>query len=159
MGLDITVYMNIRNERACTEDDDNNGVPDNMTTFYIEPHFPLAAPDIPKNRVWSYSDSWAFRAGSYSGYNEWRDRLTTLAGFPKDWNERKNCTDLPFYELVWFSDCEGVIGPATCAKLAKDFEQWSSWAHGSGDDWFIRLYDEFKQAFKDAANNGAVEFH
>lgn len=68
-------------------------------------------------------------------------------------------TDLPFYELVVFADNEGTIGPATCAKLAKDFEQWSSWAHGSGDDWFIRLYDEFKQAFKDAANNGAVEFH
>lgn len=156
MGLDITVYMNIHNER---EDDDDGSIADNIITFCINPRFPLAAPDIPENCVWSYSDSWAFCAGSYPGYNEWRDRLATLAGFPKDWTERKNSTNLPFYELVWFSDCDGVIGPATCAKLAKDFEEWSDRAHGIGPDWFIRLYDDFKQAFKDAANNGAVEFH
>lgn len=159
MGLDITVYMNIRNERACTEDDDNNGVPDNMTTFYVEPHFPLAAPDIPKNRVWSYSDSWSFRAGSYGGYGAWRKQLAALVGFPEAWEERWKRTDLPFYELVVFADNEGTIGPATCAKLAKDFEEWSDRAHRIGPDSFVRLYDEFKQAFKDAANNGAVEFH
>ncbi len=65
----------------------------------------------------------------------------------------------PFVELVCFSDCEGVIGSAVSSKLAKDFADHHDKFTTTEDDWFMKRYREWTQAFAMAANDGAVDFH
>ena len=65
------------------------------------------------------------------------NELATLAGYAgaDDAWER---TDGPFWELINFSDCEGVIGPKTSAKLAGDFAAFQEKADAHHGQWFGR---------------------
>jgi hypothetical protein len=111
------------------------------------------------------SEEHAFRAGSYSGYNEWR---ATLCRFVHEvspervWEDYETYKGKPFIELIHFSDCEGAIGPVTSAKLAKDFAEWEERlkkkAHRD-DAWWFERYGNWKKAFELAADGGFVTFH
>jgi len=112
-----------------------------------------------------------FRAGSYSGYNAWREQLAELAGYPKRMHFSGHkppealhaagaweTTSGPFWELINFSDCEGVIGPKTSVKLAKDFADHQAKADAHPDEWFRDLYAMWRRAFELASDAGAVDF-
>lgn len=116
--------------------------------------------------------SFDFRAGSYGGYNAWREQLAKLAGYPP--TERRgydgkiemrcaaacwNGATGPFSELINFADNEGTIGPAVARKLAADFAQFEKQAKAAHDGWFSDRYRDWKRAFEMAADGGAVEFH
>jgi hypothetical protein len=120
-----------------------------------------------------------FRAGSYSGYGNWRRHLCRMAlgEEPEEvWATPEVFAGRPFVELINFSDCEGVIGPKTSAKLARDFADFAEQAeqyveqNGRGDktgkvgpeqgiDWFLESYREWREAFDLAADDGFVTFH
>ena len=114
-----------------------------------------------------------FRAGSYSGYNHWREKLAEIAGYPSIETDRfgsglkemrhdagaREAGSGPFYELIWFSDCEGIIGPITSAKLARDFADFQAKADAVEDDYWREKYGKWRQAFEMAAEEGAVDFH
>lgn len=111
-----------------------------------------------------------FRAGSYGGYNQWRDWLAQFASYESAKAVfRGDVTAGPFYELICFADNEGVIGPLVSAKLAKDFRNLLApvWREardrlGEGSDnyrYFIEKYRLWSTAFHAAAQGGAVEFH
>lgn len=61
----------------------------------------------------------------------------------------------PFWELIHFADNEGTIGPATAAKLAKDFAEFQAEADKLEDDvearWFREKYADWRKAFEVAA--------
>lgn len=87
---------------------------------------------------------------SYSGYGRWREELARFAHPDLDISEYLasdgndydngyakthpystaiwNCklTTGAFVELINFSDCEGFLGPQTCAKLYNDFKTYES---------------------------------
>lgn len=106
-----------------------------------------------------------FRAGSYSGYNRWREWLAQRVHgvMPsRIWDHPKTYEGKPFFELIHFSDCEGAIGPKTSAKLAKDFEEHRIEVCGNttAGDGYVELYEDFAKAFKRAAEtDGFVIFH
>lgn len=105
-----------------------------------------------------------FRAGSYSGYGEWRNALSEVAvGVPADrvWNQKDKYSLFPFYELIDFSDCEGVIGPEVAHKLAKDFRIQRETVRPrlvEKGDGYGELYDLWQAAFELAAGEGMVMF-
>jgi hypothetical protein len=71
-------------------------------------------------------DAMHFRAGSYSGYNHWREQLcaAALGVHPKEvWEDPASFDGRPFVELINFADNEGAIGPKTSAKLLADFQR------------------------------------
>jgi hypothetical protein len=113
--------------------------------------------------VYEYDFCGSFRVGSYSGYNHWREELAKGGGYPKyadsyaegAWNHYDNG---PFWELINFSDCEGFIGPKTSLKLFKDFEKYEK-EFEPHNEYFKKIYDNFKEAFKVASENGVVDFH
>lgn len=121
--------------------------------------------------VYSYDNYYGFCAGSYGGYNGWRESLAKMAGYPsgkyeqygKDWDS--HCVACwegqlgPFSELINFSDCEGAIGAKVAAKLAQDFAEHQQKVDAHPDDRFRRLYGEWRKAFEMAKDNGAVHFH
>lgn len=113
----------------------------------------------------------SFRAGSYSGYNWWREHLCkfALGCEPGElWEDPEDFEGKPFVELINFSDCEGAIGPRTSAKLAADFASHeprvASWAEAHIEEpdnrgYFIELFGEWKRGFELAAQNGFLIFH
>lgn len=105
-----------------------------------------------------------FRAGSYSTYNWWRELLCTVAlgKEPKEiWENPEKWKDQPFFQLINFSDCEGVIGPITAEKLARDFQENRNRfiAHPLVRQPDSELYDAFQTAFAVASGGGCVVFH
>ena len=68
--------------------------------------------------------------------------------------------DIPFVELLNFSDCEGFIGPKTSAKLHADFLEWDKKAKNfdSQNSYFYETYKEWTEAFKVASDGGCVIF-
>ena len=172
MGLDITAYSRMTKVEV---ELDEEGDPVNQDIYYTHARVYAAGfrgqhDDLEDGAFYAYEDEFGFRAGSYSGYSAWRGQLAKFAGYPKlratdghtaaCWEGAEG----PFAELIDFSDCEGSIGPATSAKLARDFAEHEERARtfdaGPDDEgWFFRKYQEWKQAFEFAADGGMVAFH
>lgn len=171
MGLDITAYRKL--EAALAQGFDADGEPLQMgaVRFYRNGDFPGRADDIDESVIYVPSESFEFHAGSYGGYNQWREQLAELAGYPLGeyvqwgvaaesrcvacWSGAKG----PFSELINFADNEGVIGASVSAKLAKDFAEHQAKADAHPDERFRDRYADWRLAFEMAANSGAVSFH
>lgn len=182
MGLDITAHSKIT-KLNCVYDADGEPIDpvtreyiDHAFTAYINSDFSGRADDVEHKAAYDSEESFGFRAGSYSGYNVWRNQLAKLAGYPAVDVDRYgtgnieqrndysafNAESGPFWELICFSDCEGVIGSSVSAKLAKDFAEFDekAKAHEPGmDGWFYQKYQEWRKAFELAADAGCVQFH
>lgn len=157
MGLDITAYRKLAATRAPLDHDKNIVLSDCM-----EKHFPGRMVGVSAG-IYSFAERMEFRAGSYRGYNEWRDELAALAGFTSArhlWSlmEVNPALKGPFVELINFADNEGVIGPVVAEKLRQDFERFIGEAEARGG-WFLECYRRWQRAFEVASDHGAVEFH
>jgi hypothetical protein len=157
MGLDITAYRGISPISPPAQEGD--------LYFYVNTDFKDQADEIKPGHYSARGPEYRFRAGSYSGYNQWREFLASLVG-TSDVNIWMNPAPGPFVELIAFSDCEGLIGPITSAKLAKDFRlhlqdaiNRSAYFDPEYPDWFISVYRDFMLAFELASDAGCVEFH
>lgn len=170
MGLDISWYRNLHEplpfDRNSGDDLDDTFY-HTRTTFTDHPSFEGRIQGIDPNLSYKYDERGGFHAGSYIGYYHWRNTLAEMAGWPekRDGNgEKTYCVDAwegedgPFAELINFSDCEGTIGPVVSAKLAKDFADYQEKADAEGGD-FAGRYALWRNAFEQAAQNGAVDFH
>lgn len=158
MGLDISAYRQLVMVENPELDADGSPIDwDGKFQAFTSDEFASQAEGIIDRAVYTYADSMGFRAGSYGGYNGWRNELAKLAGYVSADAVWAACPmEGPFVELINFSDCEGVIGPKVAAKLAKDFAEYQ--AKITGDDYFAERYALFKAAFEMASDNGAVAF-
>lgn len=173
MGLDIKYFSHVK-------EDSNGDLNPNYNGFFT---YQLGS--LKKDKYYSQTDeseSGSFRAGSYGGYNEWRNKLAQMAGYGsasnvwQDFNvnirylklkkiEGKKVNIKPFYELINFSDCEGLIGPEICKKLYQDFLDFDEKAKLFNNETYIPFgnffyakYQEWKEAFRVASDNGLVLF-
>lgn len=96
-----------------------------------------------------------FRAGSYSGYNDWRNLLSlVMLGVNAEnvWNNDEYYKDKPFYYLINFSDCEGYIAGDCLIKLREDFTNTYKIDQYPFDDndkeWFVEIYNHFIAALE-----------
>lgn len=176
MGLNITAYSKVTLVRAIgvKQFDDDKGARglaerDSHTFLYQDGERPQS--DGMTDGVYStYGKCFKFDAGSYGGYGAWRNELaeTMLGKSAKDvWamcamsvTAMKSAAEkpLPFLELINFSDCEGFIGPETCAKLSADFANNQKKANG-GSKQFRKTYAQWRKAFAIASGGGVVKFH
>ena len=113
------------------------------------------------------SEHHSFRAGSYSSYNWWRDQLARFAhGVPAEevWAHPRRYKGKPFVELIDFTDCDGRIGTPVAAKLLADFQAHAGKADdfatslGEEAEYWLEVYREFTEAFRLAAQDGALMF-
>jgi len=182
MGLDITAYEHVELAEGITIDAlrelnwvhplyDTDGI---VLLYYAG--FPERSDGLVEGLYRTSGECEAFAAGSYSGYNEWRESLAALVGTTPQavWSARREQWEpgkervgqpVPFVELIDFADNEGFIGPKTSAKLHADFVDHgvkAAEAHASNsqdDRWFLRKYLSFTKAFGLAARGGVVRFH
>jgi len=170
MGLDITYYkgplFKIENQTPETLGEDfydvacDNGwlVPSNHNGFSRHAPLDIGVP-------YETQGAWSFRAGSYSSYNRYRERLCLLfveVDTRVVWDNQDKYRGKPFFEQIDFGDNEDTIGPEVCAKLARDYEEHrdqavEAWGQG---DYALQTYDQFLLAFKVAGESGgAVDYH
>lgn len=175
MGLDITAYRKVEFVRELKRGEEGDEEWPSLTSLHVNPDFPAQADGL-KRGLYRVSgsfdralaaeyggeadpDQFKFCAGSYSGYSLWRSHLKTMvAGV--------TYRQTAFSEIINFSDCEGIIGPKTSAKLFKHFDSWlreaaiySSTLREDEGESFMSVYHNFKKAFEMAAEGGCVEFH
>lgn len=160
MGLDVIAFKKMSVVKNAEYDEcgnlvhfDTQWMPGSLMKW-SEEHFPGRAEGLDANAVYEYESVFMFRAGSYSEYNEWRDKLEAFKG------------EEAFQELINFPDNEGVIGPVVAKKLYEDFKKYKckaiSYANENLEEedksWFISKYQEWQIAFEYASANGAVLF-
>jgi len=136
----------------------------NLIFTYPNPDFPDRADGLQMG-CYRFTTLFDFRAGSYGGYNGWREELARMAlnaTLKEIWADIDTFKGKPFFELINFADNEGVIGPTTSAKLFRDFANWSGKAQlvsGYGPFSFYEPYLKWMRAFYLAQDHGFVIFH
>lgn len=122
-----------------------------------------------------------FRAGSYSGYGQYRRtlrRLSIVAMAENKELDEKYKDEIPFDLQLNFSDCEGFIGPFSSVTLRDQYREF----HGpiikdiikmakygvktdiyqsiSRDEleYFAEKYMDWKEAFEETSNVGVVYY-
>lgn len=69
-------------------------------------------------------------------------------------NNMINVYDYPFVEFIYFSDCEGVIGPEICEKLSNDFIKYNNLAKEKLNSYSYELYEDLMYNLKEISENG-----
>jgi hypothetical protein len=134
----------------------------NLYPYPNHPPFADHSDGLPQG-IYEVAARISFRAGSYSGYNRWREALAELVHSTTPeviWKAPDEYRGSAFYEIIHFSDCEGCIGPKTSRKLAADFAEYEERAREAwgADSYEFGVYQDFRRAFTIAADEGAVEF-
>jgi hypothetical protein len=174
MGLDIIACSRI--SKADVELDET-GHPvasqywETMCRAWVNPDWPERAQGLEHNAWYTFERQVTFRAGAYSAYNEWREQLAKMAGYPAEetysrsfgnrtlhsaacWNGKTG----PFSLLIDFSDCEGAMSQDVCRQLLADFVEFDDKAREIGG-WFYEKYSNWKEALEVASDGGMVCFH
>lgn len=171
MGLDITGYAGLEKTDQRFDPQEQDFDYTKYVSFYKESGRLDRAEEIDTTVLYSFQKRVNFTAGSYGGYNEWRNELAKMVGNTSARAVWEDPQPGPFMELIDFSDCEGTIGTRISAKLAKDFldnkDKAQEWAvklakrlHNPDEgNWFLTKYDQWYGAFKLASDRGAVKFH
>lgn len=178
MGLDITAYSNLRYiGRHAGDEDQEHGYNAEVThtegySYSDFPHALVGPYKVAQSadvdsfitvgcfEITEKTETHGFRAGSYSGYNRWRDELRMA--FNPD-----TAVEVPFHKLICFADNEGTLLTSACRDLLVDFEthreQWRDHLVSRFDapqtKHYAELYEDWAHAFKLAAECGLVDFH
>lgn len=170
-GLDVTAFEKVSIVPSAPLNKD--GYPKDPKHVKLTPvDFVERFEGLIAGQVYRYKSAFEFRAGSYSGYNWWRNELAKLAGNPQmPYKSFDGKTELRhdatvwklkqgfFWELIDFSDAEGVIGPVVCKRVYKDFILFEGLASKHPDKSFRESYQDWMKAFSLCANGGAILFH
>lgn len=144
MGLDISVYTYV----VLLDNDSNNN---NLIKIEWNDCMPERQDDHTIGKFYDFDTRIiSFKAGSYSGYNQWRDKLQTFT---------ENKKNDPFAELIYFSDCKGMIGSTVSLKLYKDFKKHEKEASQFFDKSEYNLYLKWSKTFELASSKGFVVFN
>ncbi len=161
MGLDITAYSKIKK---------TNNLDEASIFVYRGEYYNDRAIDVEAGTYieGDECESHCFRAGSYSGYNQFRNLLSDIileADQRTVWTNEEAYEGKPFYELINFSDCEGNFGPEMSAKLHKDFVDHREVFHEKVknrnlyEGYYESVYDNFMKGFELASQGGILSFH
>ena len=170
-GLDVTAYDKLVLLKSPPATESDVGGEANVVVLQ-RVEFPERFEGLKDGGVYRYGQSFDFRAGAYSGYGRWRNELAKLAGSPQTpfksfdgkielrydatvWDRKAG----PFWELIDFSDAEGVIGPVVCKRVYQDFLRFADAASRHPDPDFRASYEDWKKAFAMCADGGAIVFH
>lgn len=163
MGLDISAYSKIKK----VEDPEE-------ATIYIRRGIPendqakdIAEGEYVQDDICEIS---GFRAGSYSGYNYFRNLLAVAihgVTATKIWELPDTFSNKEFYNIINFSDCEGHFGPSVSEKLHQDFKsnrhKFVKYIQDNNfnpyPDYYEEIYDNFTEGFGIAAKGGVLLFH
>lgn len=174
MGLDIVAYSKLeyeRDERVAEVMESVFSPQGEVIIQIFEESERLRCMDM-KVGKWHRSDETNehhFRAGSYSTYNQFRKILSdAILGVTPEtvWENEDDFENSPLYEIINFSDCDGVFGPHDSEKLHNDFvnhqkmfeEYIKENYDGFDGEYYLDTYRNFTEAFALASQDGILVF-
>jgi hypothetical protein len=130
------------------------------TLDWVEEHWPQRTAGLSAG-VYECTTLEPHLATAYSHYNNIRNGLAKLVGWQSQedfWDNAEE--DEAFFELIDFSDSQGIIGRIACKALAQDFVDWQERAEAfSNHDAFFDYYQILASIFAAAAEvDGIVTF-
>lgn len=196
MGLDITAYKNIEKVEVIEHEISNedytdieievlNNAKTSVFKVYELSYFKEHLGSLEENSYYVYEDDFDMRAGSYSGYGNWRNELARVVckvhniepinvdpykkhddnGRDRTFSETiwnlPSDTTIPLYKFINFSDCEGFIGTEYCKIIYQELLDIENnfKEENSNNEYFIRKFDEWLIAFEYGSENGCIQFH
>ena len=163
MGLDVTAYPRCRLLEATEGYGGQHHDRPNTVHIYTPGKNYLLRLDGQAPGYYTYrGDTFHFRAGSYTAYNEWREWLARRifnTSTEVIWQQRERFAGQPFIALIDFPDNEGALGPETCAALVRDFADHEHILDGLLEISTIAGYQNWWTAFATAAHRGFVRLH
>ena len=165
MGLDITAYQKVNKSEEWFQ---KSGIEDFHESHLFKHEHPQMdrSPNMESGSYYVGGESYRFCAGSYSGYNKFREALSVgiLGSTPQEvWNNPEKYQGLPFVELIDYSDCEGFFDSEFSKKLFKDFEsneeKFKAYCESLGVNFYFQRYLDFKRGFELASDGGVLVFH
>ena len=161
MGLNIKAYGRLKLIPYEEVEFGSYGLPsdDRVRSFFSNPDYPYHIEDIDPEAFYLCRDKFEFRAGSYAGYNNFRNELAKLAGYDDSLDVWNNKYQGPFVELINFSDCAGTIGFKIASKLLHDFKDFEGHAKLNVDPFFYESYRNWMRACEMASKAGAISFN
>lgn len=171
MGLRIVAYTQMEEVDSPLFDDEGYPVGENVWLPGLdmrasEPFWPGWAAPLQYWKVYRYKFYKIHPMGSYDDYTlRFRRPMLGLVGLPMP---EDVCypefiePGVPFYELLCFSDCDGVIGTQVAQKLFKDFSNWheraKKYAGNNGQNFMLETYEKLYALLRLAARDGALKF-
>jgi hypothetical protein len=163
MGLDIVALEKVRlisnnfeAEESEIEYEGENEI------FRVKVNSSFKSHDHLESGIYAYEGKMLdFSAGSYGTYNGFRAELCFMAHgvLPAVvWKNPEMYEKGDFYEIINFSDCEGVIGPFVASKLLYDFKKHRDTYHLENNTWDAERYDDWIKALELASNDGMLIF-
>ena len=188
MGLDTTAYefyelLPDHPVGMCGSEDGDECYEAGHHELFCYATFPHALrgfnTDVRTDKVWGTSllrAGWARCFGatectqtSYSGHSLFRNELEVIGNWPHPLEVQRTAEnmqnilyDLPFYELIWFADNEGVLGPVACENLLTDFDAYASVAeryYNETEAWNWEHFQLWHNSVRIAATTGLIHFH
>lgn len=162
MGLDIVAYSHVKSTPP--HDVSYETCQEHIRAYVLSPDMSLSFLGLTEDTCYQPTDDSeriSFRAGSYSGYGDWRAVLAQIVGqnIADYWQgsvvEKSN---LPFFELLNFADNEGTIGPIAARNLLDDFHTWDDKAREQMDEWYYERYVSWTEACNLAKDDGLILF-
>lgn len=168
MGIDISAFTKVTLVKASASSQELLRDPeyeklydaDDHRWFHVEEVFKDAADGLQQG-LYLVEDEQRGFSMSYSTYLQFRRELAVLVGRTFDAIIRDPQPG-PFVELIYNSDCEGTIGPATAAKLAADFDEWHdrAMARLGAKSFYAESYRALQRLLHHASTpEGAVRIH
>ncbi len=172
MGLSVTAYSKLKHVGKHAKDPElNEGEPGGVDDWcYYDDHvqafaydsFPQSfrgTPIIDQREGFIFGGCYATTSEtkthgfdhSYGGYNRWRENLQ------RQFNPDRE-PEAPFYELIWFADNEGTIGPEAAKDLLADFKAHAE-QYEAEDGYAAQRYQDWTRACELAADGGLISFH
>lgn len=182
MGLDISFYQAAQMlpaDAIVGDDLDYDKYPDGRLA-YVNDDFLAQADGLPEKFAFAAEGEGRDARIGYASYGHWRECVAKAVGYPKapphpdesslDASYRESLPHVtsawrghfgPLHDLLNFSDCEGVIGPQTCAKIAAELAEYRDRALACMSDAprFSEFYDAMMQGFSIVGPTGFARFH
>lgn len=98
---------------------------------------------------------------SYGGYGLFREHLCRAAlgvEILSVWTKPERYVDAPYYDLLNFADNEGLLGPASCTRIANAFRHHPLPVLFEDPMGLSDRYAAIRDVFYHAADGGAVNF-
>lgn len=164
MGLNISVYKDIKKRENHQEDDDYG-----FYTYVATDEWLDKIKNLERDTYYDGTCLEITLDYSYGSHNAFRVLLMKLIG-RSDLIEKNQIKwefvdrDLPFYDFVYFSDCEGCLDWEISEVILQDFikykEKLVEFTPFSSDGYWFNKYNNWLDIFKQAVENkGVVVFH
>jgi hypothetical protein len=166
MGLDVSVYQN---NKVLDINEDDEDYDYDFHAFAQEEEWEDRIKNLEKDRFYEGDQVAHLVSYPYSSHNRFREELIRLIGrsdllYPHDgkinWDKLHPEKNLPFYELIYFSDCEGVLDWQTSEKLYNDFKNHEFFANQffKEEESNLRRFNNWMETFELGKDNGVVVF-